>query len=83
MNTTYSTSNGERITRGQRHELLASDGTRFSGESIGVCVSKGVLFAAFVHVEGDVKTTGKKAYFNVALSDLSDTASMRPLVLGQ
>ena len=28
MSTTYETRNGEQIVRGQRHELIGSDGTR-------------------------------------------------------
>jgi hypothetical protein len=77
----YLTENHQRITRGERATLVGSDGTRFAGTSIGVCVSRGVLFAAFEAVDGDVPTTGKRRFVNVPLANL--TVDQRPLVLGR
>lgn len=69
--TTYTTSNGEQLIRGQRHTIIGTDGTQFEGQSIGVSVSKGVLYAAFEAVDGDVPTTGKRRFYNIPLAALT------------
>lgn len=79
---TFRTADGQRIERNTTVTVTdVSSGTTFTGVSRGVCVSRGILYAAFWQVEGDVPTTGKDRWLNVPWHSIP--AAQRPLVLGQ
>lgn len=68
---TFTTDDGAQLVRDQRHTIVSTDGSTFSGVSRGLAVEAGVVYAMFSGVTGDLPAKGKDRWGRIPLTALT------------